>query len=86
MRRPGARGGLHRQGNPDLRANGGNISTFEETGDTRDIAAAKADLGSGKTLEAAQKVIERDIPELVEAMARVPPRSPMDRVLLDLSD
>lgn len=39
-------------------------------GDTRDIAAAKAGLGSGKTLEAAQKVIERDIPELVEAMDR----------------
>lgn len=52
-------------------------------GDTRDIAAAKAGLGSGKTLEAAQKVIERDIPELVEAMEtrssvapRIPPDSP----------
>ncbi|WP_345795205.1 hypothetical protein AAG895_09275 [Thauera sp. JM12B12] len=55
-------------------------------GDTRDIAAAKAGLGSGKTLEAAQKVIERNIPELVDAMARVPPRSPMDRVPLGLSD
>ncbi len=39
-------------------------------GDTRDIAAAKAGLGSGKTLEAAQKVVERGIPELVEAMDR----------------
>lgn len=29
-------------------------------GDTRDIAAAKAGLGSGKTLGAAQKVIERE--------------------------
>jgi len=57
-----------RAGNPELRANGGNISTFEETGKTRDIAAAKAGLGSGKTLEAAQKVVERGIPELVEAM------------------
>ena len=29
-----------------------------------------AGLGSGKTLEAAQKVVERGIPELVEAMDR----------------
>lgn len=35
---------------------------------TRDIAAAKAGLGSGKTLEAAQRVVERGTPELVEAM------------------
>ena len=35
---------------------GGNISTSDETGKTHDIAAAKAGLGSGKTLEAAQKV------------------------------
>lgn len=48
----------------------GNISTLTDQGATRDIAAAKAGLGSGKTLEAAQKVIERDIPELVEAMDR----------------
>ena len=40
----------------------GNVSTSDEAGQkTRDIAAAKAGLGSGKTLEAAQKVIERDI-------------------------
>lgn len=32
----------------------GNISGTVEKGDTRDIAAAKAGLGSGKTLEAAQ--------------------------------
>ncbi len=57
-----------RVGNPALRANCGNISTIER-GDTRDIAAAKAGLGSGKTLEAAQKVVERGIPELVEAIA-----------------
>jgi hypothetical protein len=31
----------------------GNISTLTEQGATRDIAAAKAGLGSGKTLEAA---------------------------------
>ncbi|WP_139379461.1 hypothetical protein [Zoogloea sp. LCSB751] len=40
----------------------------EVTGQTRDIAAAKAGLGSGKTLEAAQKVVEHGTPELVEAM------------------
>lgn len=58
-----------RAGNPALRANCGNISTIEDAGQkTRDIAAAKAGLGSGKTLEAAQKVVERGIPELVEAM------------------
>ncbi len=42
----------------------------ELKGQNRDIAAAKAGLGSGKTLEAAQKVVERGIPELVEAMDR----------------
>lgn len=47
----------------------GNISTSDEAGQkTRDIAAAKAGLGSGKTLEAAQKVVEHGAPELVEAM------------------
>lgn len=56
-----------RVGNPELHANSGNISGIER-GDTRDIAAAKAGLGSGKTMEAAQKVVERGIPELVEAM------------------
>jgi hypothetical protein len=56
-----------RVGNPELHANSGNISGIER-GDTRDIAAAKAGLGSGKTLEAAQKVVERGVPELVEAM------------------
>lgn len=58
-----------RVGNPALRANCGNISTIEDAGQkTRDLAAAKAGLGSGKTLEAAQKVVERGVPELVEAM------------------
>lgn len=57
-----------RVGNPDLRSNGGNISTIEEAGKTRDLAAAKAGLGSGKTLEAAQKVVEHGTPELVAAM------------------
>ena len=38
------------------------------TGQTRDLAAAKAGLGSGKTLEAAQKVVEHGAPELVAAM------------------
>ena len=46
----------------------GNISTLADQGATRDIAAAKAGLGSGKTLEAAQKVVEHGAPELVEAM------------------
>lgn len=48
----------------------GNISLGSGTGQVRDILAQKVGLGSGKTLEAAQKVIERDIPELVEAMDR----------------
>ena len=46
----------------------GNISGG--SGEVRDILAQKVGLGSGKTLEAAQKVIARDIPELVEAMDR----------------
>ena len=46
----------------------GNISGLKEVGDNRDLAAAKAGLGSGKTLEAAQKVVEQGVPELVEAM------------------
>lgn len=45
-------------------AKGGEIFP-EAQGRNKDIAAAKAGLGSGKTLEAAQKVIERGIPELV---------------------
>ena len=49
---------------------GGNISTTECAGKVRDILAQKVGLGSGKTLEAAQKVVERGIPELVEAMDR----------------
>ena len=36
---------------------GGNISTLIDQGKTRDLAAAKAGLGSGKTLEAAQAVV-----------------------------
>ena len=47
---------------------GGNISTLNEPGKSRDIAARAAGLGSGKTLEAAQRVIERGTPELIEAM------------------
>ena len=39
----------------------GNISTGSDTGKVRDIIAQKVGLGSGKTLEAAQKVIERGI-------------------------
>lgn len=58
-----------RQGQRTDLGTSGNISGSER-GETKDIAAAKAGLGSGKTLEAAQKVVERDIPELVEAMDR----------------
>ena len=47
--------------------NSGNISLID-SGQTRDIAAAKAGLGSGKTLQAAQAVIANGIPELVQAM------------------
>lgn len=57
-----------RVGNPELRSNCGNISTIEETGKTRDIAARQSGLGSGKTLEAAQKVVDKGTPELVAAM------------------
>jgi hypothetical protein len=45
----------------------GNISGGEK-GETRDLAAAKAGFGSGKTLEAAQAVIAEGAPELVAAM------------------
>ncbi|HMW31339.1 MAG TPA: hypothetical protein PKE44_17405 [Plasticicumulans sp.] len=41
-----------RVGNPSLKANSGNISGIER-GDSRDIAARAAGLGSGKTLEGA---------------------------------
>ena len=41
----------------DRKNQGGNISALKEQGETRDLAAAKAGLGSGKTLEAAQKVL-----------------------------
>lgn len=47
---------------------GGNISTLKDSGKTRDLAARAAGLGSGKTLEAAQKVVERGAQELVQAM------------------
>ena len=50
-----------RAGNPNLISNSGNISLIEK-GQTRDLAAAKAGLGSGKTLEAAQKVVDHGVP------------------------
>ena len=56
-----------RVGNPKLKANSGNISGIGQ-GETRDLAAAKAGLGSGKKLEAAQKVLAQGAPELVQAM------------------
>lgn len=48
----------------------GNISPGSDTGRVSDIIAQKVGLGSGKTLEAAQKVVEHVAPELVEAMDR----------------
>ena len=56
-----------RQGQRTDLPTSGNIS-LSEAGQTRDLAAAKAGLGSGKTLEAAQKVVEHGTPELVAAM------------------
>jgi hypothetical protein len=44
----------------------GNVSPSDE-GRTRDIAAAKAGLGSGKTYEAAKKVVDTGAPALVAA-------------------
>lgn len=49
---------------------GGNISTLNDEGKTRDLAAAKVGLGSGKTYEAAKRVVENGIPKLVEAMGK----------------
>lgn len=60
----------HRQGQRTDLEPVGNISQMYETGRVSDILAQKVGLGSGKTLEAAQKVVERGIPELVEAMDR----------------
>ena len=56
-------------GNQGAQKGCGKITTCaDDRGKTRDIAAAKAGLGSGKTLEAAQAVIANGIPELVQAM------------------
>ena len=56
-----------RQGQRTDLGTSGNISPSDQ-GRTKDLAAAKAGLGSGKTLEAAQKVVESGAPELVAAM------------------
>lgn len=53
-----------RQGQRTDLGTSGKISPGEP-GRTRDIAASKAGLGSGKTFEAAQKVVEHGAPELV---------------------
>lgn len=50
------------------KAPSGNISGGSEQGEARDLAAAKAGLGSGKTLEAAQSVVAKGVPALVRAM------------------
>lgn len=55
-----------RAGNPRRKTNSGNISLID-SGQTRDLAAAKAGLGSGKTLEAAQAVVAKGTPELSSA-------------------
>ena len=52
---------------PGPKVNAGNISHISDEGRTADIAAEKAGLGSGKTLQAAQAVIANGIPELVQA-------------------
>lgn len=59
-----------RAGGNRMPEHSGNISGKVDQGDSRDIAARAAGLGSGKTLEAAQRVIERGTPELIEAMDR----------------
>ena len=46
----------------------GNISHSAEEGRSTDIVAAKVGLGSGKTYEAAQRVVMEGAPELVKAM------------------
>ena len=75
-----------RQGQRTDLETSGNISGSER-GETKDIVAQKAGLGSGKTLEAAQKVVERGIPELVEAMDRgnvqPPPRRTFEQPPVD---
>lgn len=57
-----------RAGGNRMPEHSGNISGKVDQGDSRDIAARAAGLGSGKTLEAAQRVIEHGTPELIEAM------------------
>jgi hypothetical protein len=54
-------------GNVGRPGNSGNVSLID-SGQTRDIAAAKAGLGSGKTYEAAKRVEENGVRKLVEAM------------------
>ena len=54
--------------NQHAKRGSGNISLPSDVGQTRDIAAAKAGLGSGKTLEAAQRVLESGSKKLVDAM------------------
>ena len=52
-----------RQGGDRKTDQPGNISGLIDKGETRDLAAAKAGLGSGKTLEAAQTVIAKGVPD-----------------------
>jgi len=54
-----------RVGNPNF--NSGNISLIAQ-GQSRDIAADKSGLGSGKTYEAAKRVVDSGTEEVIEAM------------------
>lgn len=56
-----------RVGNPGF-SNSGKISGIAETGDSRDIAADKSGFGSGKTYEAAKRVIDNAAPQIVDAL------------------
>ena len=54
-----------RQGQRTNLATSGNISLSESAGQTRDIAAAKTGLGSGKTLEAFNATLPVQMPSVI---------------------
>lgn len=57
-----------RRGNPELKPNVHDGAQLEPGRKTRDIVAAKAGFGSHKSYESAKRVVDKGIPELVEAM------------------
>lgn len=64
------------------KAPSGNISGGSGQGEARNLAASKVGLGSGKTLEAAQKVVAQGAPRPAKTSANVymrgnPVSSPM---------